>query len=113
MIRSGDSFNTRRNSRRKTGQLKNILATATVMNVGRIPCSMVPRNVAHVPSSDTLAVGSKGKVRITNSATSNETIPPQSHNLPALLEGPDRTPPASAIELTFARTPPSVGSIQR
>ena len=63
---------------------------------------MVPRNVAHVPSSDTLAVGSKGKVRTTNSTTSNETSPPQSHSLLALLEGPDRTTPASAIELTFA-----------
>ena len=43
------------------------------------------------PRPSSLAFVSKGKVRIINSATSNRTSPPQSHNLLALLEGPDRT----------------------
>jgi len=111
IILSGDSSNTRLNSRCRTGQLKNTLATAMVMHIGRIPRWTEPKSVAQIPLSDALAVGSKGNVRTTSSATSNRTSPPQRNSLRVLLEGAARAHPASIVELNFARTPPSVKSI--
>src|ERR1700722_18184483 len=104
----GDSFNTRRNSCCNTDQLRKIAEATAVMNVGRIPRWPAYKTEAQNPSRARFPgrlKGLNGRVRTTNSATSNRTSPIHRASLKPVDEV--RSPIGSASTDEFVLIPDS------